>query len=142
MQDQGDKMDSAIKEMRDRYPIRYLIFLCYIIILLCILCYELFFNTEQGIWLIGILTVLVALLCMVPLEHMVGYVMRAPQRYRLRHRANLHEEEHPYGHGYQAVSSSSNTTRQAPVTVQDLAAPYEAPQAEYPQQQAPMMNFK
>lgn len=124
---------------------RYRVYAAYLIILLCILSFELFFDFDlaQGIWLIVILSVLVALIGILPssvfrrLEHTVGYVVRAPQRYRQRRRANLHEEERLYEQGYQAVSSNA---AQQPVTVQDLAEPYEAPQAQYPQQQTPMQH--
>lgn len=93
-------------------------------------------------WFIVILLIPVALLIFAPsfllryLGHMVGYVILALRRYRQRRRANLHEEESLYEQGYQAVSSARQT--QEPATVQELAEPYEAPQAQYPQQQAPM----
>jgi endonuclease/exonuclease/phosphatase (EEP) superfamily protein YafD len=113
----------------------------YIIALLCALGCLWLFNTFTdifGIWLIPALLILAMLFIVFPRQwgYAVGYVIRAIRRYRQRHRANLHEEERPYEQGYQAVSSSSNEAQQ-PLTVQELEEPYEAPQAQYPQQQAP-----
>jgi len=115
----------------------------YIIAVLCILGCLWLLNTFTGIfgiWLIPALLILAMLFIIFPRQwgYAVGYVIRAIRRFRQRHRANLHEEEHPYEQGYQAVSSSN--TAQQPVTAQELAEPYEAPQAQYPQQQAPTQH--
>ena len=113
----------------------------YIIAFFCALGFVWLLSIFPGIlgpWLILVLLIPIGLFMIFPrhLGHAVGYVIRAFRRYRQRHRANLHEEERPYEQGYQAVSSSSNIAQQ-PLTVEELADPYEAPQAQYPQQQAP-----